>query len=361
MLTMIKRSQNKSSGRNAKTSTLLSSPPEDNLVKEKDSTLSQLRKKLRSLSQFLIAKQTRARAHHRPLGKENIMFKKVFYLAVALATAAALTACGGGGGSGPAESNSSAVTSPPAVNPPVVTLSVTTALSAPNTALTIQQGLGNAPVTFSWVATGSVTLKCGTATVATGATGPATFSAPLGTTSCQLFDGTNALGSAIVVTATCASGNEGSTGTCKAVAASAWWPPATITSTGVKVSGANQLPPGCNRAADQCWRDSVANGTVKFVATTATGANPRPIVFAFFRNTASAFGVTGLWNVLPFYADDGSLAASDISGGIASEVDWVSTNSNGAVMHDKTSGVCSELYYFASGSTWSTRPVTCPF
>ncbi len=78
---------------------------------------------------------------------------------------------------------------------------------------------------------------------------------------------------------------------------------------GYQISGANQLPAGCISVEQQCWKDAVANGKVKFAATSATmtGYNSRPVVFAYFRNTETAFGVTGLWNTLVMYADDGSI------------------------------------------------------
>ena len=144
--------------------------------------------------------------------------------------------------------------------------------------------------------------------------------------------------------------------------ASDWWPPATITPMGVKVFGANQLPAGCNSWTQQCWKDAVANGTVKFIATSATmtGYNNRPVVFAYFRNTTTAFGVNGQWNFLPIYADDGSLVGSDISGGTSAEIDWANTNAIGIIFHDKTNGGCGQYAWDASYKVWYAQPVTCP-
>ena len=139
---------------------------------------------------------------------------------------------------------------------------------------------------------------------------------------------------------------------------------------GVKVFGAGQLPTGCNTWKDQCWADSVANGTVKWIATTATmtGYNNRPIVFAFIHNTT-----TGLWDDVPFYADDGT-TFTDISGGVSSEIDWVygtdytDGTPNGIILHDKSTGLCFEDRWYPAGdpsgnsNVWATNGVvvTCP-
>ncbi|MEK7604725.1 MAG: hypothetical protein AAB442_02950 [Patescibacteria group bacterium] len=143
----------------------------------------------------------------------------------------------------------------------------------------------------------------------------------------------------------------------------AWWAAARIYAMGVKVVGANQLPPGCNTWAQQCWKEAVANGTVKFVATSAADHTGRPIIFAFFRNNTTMFGVTGLWETLPVYADDGTFAGSDIGGGVASEVDLIFGSLNGGVVHEVASDRCFEKYYFVNpqngGTSWSVRPVTC--
>ncbi len=150
--------------------------------------------------------------------------------------------------------------------------------------------------------------------------------------------------------------------------APATWPPATITPVGVKVFGANQLPAGCTSASQQCWKDAVANGTVKFISTPAlmTSFNNRPVVFAYFRNTTVAFGVNGLWNYLAFYADDGSLVGSDIYGGTSSEIDWVYGNTSGILVHEKSTGLCIQTAWDAIHQIWNVNgtgtgtPVPCP-
>ncbi len=124
---------------------------------------------------------------------------------------------------------------------------------------------------------------------------------------------------------------------------------------GVKVSGANQLPSGCNSASQSCWQASIANGTVKLVATSAVGANKRPVLFAYFQNTTAIFSVSGLWNTIPIYADDGSLVGPDIAGGSAQLIDWVDGMSGGIISHvPPASCVMTDI-------TGSSTPVSpCP-
>lgn len=137
-----------------------------------------------------------------------------------------------------------------------------------------------------------------------------------------------------------------------------WWngTQVAIYPMGTKVVGANQLPQGCNSWSQQCWKDSVANGTVKFVSSEGKNLTGRNIVFAYFRNTTVMFGADGLWNYLPFYADTGEAASQDISGGDATSVDYVVGNQVGVVI--SAGGQCYERYF--NGSTgWNNRSVAC--
>lgn len=138
------------------------------------------------------------------------------------------------------------------------------------------------------------------------------------------------------------------------------WPPRYLAPIGVKVTSPETLPENCNHSTDVCWGESVAQGKVKFVATGVIDSTGREILFAYFRNTSTSFGVTGLYNYLPFYKDDGSRVLSDISGGSASEIDWVYGTRNGLIIHEKSSNNCYEQYLSGNGSVWSNRPVTCP-
>ena len=143
---------------------------------------------------------------------------------------------------------------------------------------------------------------------------------------------------------------------------------ACIAPMGVKVGNVGQLPVGCTSWKQQCWKDAVANGTVKFIATSAkmTGYNDRPVMKAYFRNTSTQFGVTGLWNALEFYADDGSPIGADISGGGSSEVDWVYGTAKGHIAHEKQTDLCYEIAWNAAEKAWDVNgtgvgtPVRCP-
>lgn len=309
----------------------------------------------RTLLMFSLSKkpQHRTKVHQRPKGQKESDMKTLIKGFASLAILAALAACGGGGGDSP--------TTPPPAPSATYRLEITT------TSVTIQADQSFAQATETWSTTnaGTVTLKDSASnTIGSGPSGSTVVNVPVGVATYTLYDGATAVKS-VTITGTCVSGTSANgAGVCKAPVVAASWPPANITSTmATQVFGANQLPVGCNHAADQCWRDAVANGTVKFLATTAvmTGLNNRPIDYAYFRNTSTQFGVTGLWNVLPIYADDGSLAASDIFAGGSSEVDWVYVNPNGggAISHEKSTGLCYELY-FTLANSWSSRSVTCP-
>lgn len=106
----------------------------------------------------------------------------------------------------------------------------------------------------------------------------------------------------------------------------------------------------------------MANGTVKFVATTAkmTGYSDRPVMFAYFRNTTTMFGVTGLWNYLAVYSDDGSPVGADIFGGSYTEVDVVYGTAKGIIAHEKPTGLCYEQAWDASAKNWYSQPTACP-
>lgn len=134
-----------------------------------------------------------------------------------------------------------------------------------------------------------------------------------------------------------------------------------VADTNTKIFTANQLPSGCNSLASQCWKDAIANGTVKFIATTATmtNYNSRPVMFAYFRNTTTFFGVTGMWNYLPIYADDGSLVDQDISGGVAQEIDWVLGNDLGILVHVKETNTCVQRSWNLLQKTWTDAPAPC--
>ena len=111
----------------------------------------------------------------------------------------------------------------------------------------------------------------------------------------------------------------------------AWWPP-TFIPQGVKnyldatqatpgsvvnatFPGQTQsglLPPACRITGDDCWKEAVRNGTIKFVSTTAVDqVQPtRPIAFCFYKTVDTIFFPnlrTTFYCIKPFFADDGTL------------------------------------------------------
>lgn len=162
---------------------------------------------------------------------------------------------------------------------------------------------------------------------------------------------------------------------------------ACVTPMGQKVFGTNTLPGVCN--LNPCWTNSMTNGTVKWIATSAmsTGAIPaanstRPMVFAYYSDYASAAPNTGplLWQVAPVYADTGALALPTFFGGVNSnpsisaspvggdtaEIDWVVGTEQGLVAHYKSSGRCYLANWSQALNGWNsfnmtTQPsMTCP-
>ncbi len=163
---------------------------------------------------------------------------------------------------------------------------------------------------------------------------------------------------------------------------------ACVTPMGQKVYGANTLPGLCQSTSKLCWTDSVANGTVKWIATSAmsTGAIPvansaRPMVFAYYSNYAGQIPGTGplFWKVAPVYADTGALAmpslgfvntnpalSASLEGGEIAEIDWVMGTERGLIVHYKASGGCYLADWNQAFNGWNSfnmtsRPsITCP-
>jgi hypothetical protein len=267
-----------------------------------------------------------------------------------LATAFLLVACGGGGGGG----SSGGGGSTPDTTPPVLTL----ATSSPATTTTTIVFTSDEDLS----GTVSVTVKNGTATVAGATALGAAGRSIVWTPSASLAFSTSY---SVSASASDLSGNVGTaTGVVMTVAdPTAWWPPATITPVGVKVFGAAQIPAGCTSWFQQCWKDLVKSGGMKFIETPAvmTGVNSRPIVFAFYQNAS------GIWKVLPMYRDTGELVSSDISSGVSIEIDWAQGTTLGGAFHEKTSGDCYETTWFPPTTTpgvrsaeWANTKVTCP-
>ena len=141
---------------------------------------------------------------------------------------------------------------------------------------------------------------------------------------------------------------------------------------GVKVTGTNKLPAGCLDVHDQCWRDSVANGTVKWILTpaVATGVDNRPVAFAYFFNAATPSPTNGNYNSTIFFADTGLPISNRISDGNISEIDWVIGTAKGLISHYKPlvgSAYCLEMSWYppttqtgVNSNIWMWVEVACP-
>lgn len=306
--------------------------------------------------------KTEHRAHW---AKEKVMTKlmnpRAFGALATLAVAFALTACGGGGGGG-----TPVVTPPPVTDttPPVLTLATSSPAALTTTiVVTSNEALGG-NVAISVQAptgatiTGSTTLNQGnlgmTWTNQSGAALACNTAYKVTATATDLASNVGTLSASTVTTAGCPGGY--------------WNPKPTFIPQGTSMTAPNQLPAGCTTKTQQCWKDAVMNGMVKLSPTTATqvGENSRPIVFAYFKNTSCQFGVCGLWNYLPMYADTGELVGGDINGGVSSEVDPVVTNALGIIVRDKPSNTCYQVAWDATHHVWNVNgngtntPVACP-
>lgn len=132
---------------------------------------------------------------------------------------------------------------------------------------------------------------------------------------------------------------------------------------GTKVVGANRLPEGCVDWKNQCWRDSVANGTVKWIATpaTMTGANSRPIVFAYFINVAPVSALSGPYSTTIFFADNGEALSNNIDRGVIDVIDWVYGTPKGLIEHSATDSHCYEMSWYPSPyNVWNNDLIACP-
>lgn len=258
---------------------------------------------------------------------------------------AILTGCGGGGGSG------GGVTPPPPVNA-VISVSVTPFDGATNVARDSKVVMTYSVTSGTYTST-TGTLSCdGTSFVLAQttdlATRKVTFSPstalPYGST-CIAQGVATASGqdggsqaniswksTFTVLPLTCPSGQEVKNGVCVPVVTT-WWPPAFVPM-GTKVyldsatapSGAvtnatfpgqtqsGLLPTACKITGDDCWKEAVRNGTIKFISTTATDQTNRPIVFGVYK-TVSTVVFPGQNKTLycnkPFFSDDGSLVATN--------------------------------------------------
>jgi len=141
----------------------------------------------------------------------------------------------------------------------------------------------------------------------------------------------------------------------------AGWPPANITPIGVGVAGANKLPAGCTSFTQQCFKDAIASGLVKVVASGGTDSTGDTVVWEYFQNN------NGNWEVRPVYAKNGTFASiGDIGGGYLSEIDKIWGSAKGVIYHAVVGNVCYEVAYNKDQNSWVINgggvgtPITCP-
>jgi hypothetical protein len=109
-----------------------------------------------------------------------------------------------------------------------------------------------------------------------------------------------------------------------------------------------RLPVTCISETQQCWKDLVTSGAIKWLTTPAvmTGYNGRPITIAVYIDNKIGYnGQDGLYHAQLVYADTGEKAgAIDITdGGLAVDLDWIVGNAQGALFRDKRDGNCWQL------------------
>lgn len=135
----------------------------------------------------------------------------------------------------------------------------------------------------------------------------------------------------------------------------------------------NRLPTQCTSDAQQCWKDLLANGSIKWAATSATMTGTtlanRPIVIGLYVDNKIGYnGQDGLFHFQVYFADTGERAVgNDItSGGLAVDLDWVYGNNLGALLRDKRDGACWQLKWNppttqsgVDSNVWNFRQVNC--
>jgi hypothetical protein len=292
--------------------------------------------------------------HRRIRGTNTLKEVEIMKIATiaGLVLAFTLAACGGGGGGG--------TTTPPPPPPPTDTTKPTftfVSSTASSVVVKASEAVMTSGASVSLVDGGAV--KSGSTTLGTDQM-TMTWTSTSGDLACGKTY-------TVAATATDLAGNASAppatpmTLTTTACPTSYWNPVPTFTAMGTKVFGANQLPAGCTSQSMQCWKDAVANGTVKFVATTATmtGLNSRPIVFAYYK---TADGLK--WNTQPYYADTGEAVSGDLTGGSTVNIDMVVGNVPGMIFRVGTS--CGQIKWYPAGdpsgnsNVWASAAASCP-
>lgn len=295
-----------------------------------------------------------------------------------------LAACGGGSPAGNTCSNGASdypTCTPPTAAPTITLASVTPAQGAVDVPVATD-------VTFVYNYTDTTSFTTGTASATCNGTAVAsTVGTPTNdagkhqvTVTISVSSMPNGTGCTVSLNTVTATGTGGSKNASTAsvsfttVAAASWWPPKTIAPMGTKVYGTDavRLPVSCTSETEQCWKDLVMSGDIKWVSTSVTmvGFNNRPIVIAVFVDNKVGYnGQDGLYHTHLFYADTGEKATNqDITdGGNAIDLDWVVGNAEGALLRDKRDSKCWQLKWNppttqtgVSSNVWDYTQVTCP-
>lgn len=174
------------------------------------------------------------------------------------------------------------------------------------------------------------------------------------------------------------------------VAPVAWWPPTFVSMTymyldltkasaGAVVNAtypgqaqSGLLPPACKRIGDDCWKEAVRNGTVRFTNIKGVNANQpsRAVVYGFYK-TVSTLTMPGkmVYCAKPFYADDGTLAFGGGSGDVEDRCSpdegmYLVEKDLGVILQGKNSLTGVSACFYRSYSTlydgWLTTEAACP-
>lgn len=158
---------------------------------------------------------------------------------------------------------------------------------------------------------------------------------------------------------------------CDATTGAMWNNTYCVIPQGVKVTSPKSIPDGCTNWQDKCWQDSIANGTVKLIATSAKmtglpGYDGRSLMYAYYLNTGGTTATSGPYSVQLLYADTGApVSATTLAQGFGTAVDWIQGTTKGALFHG-ADGTCWENQWFGPDSTsgnrnvWVNVPATCP-
>jgi hypothetical protein len=260
---------------------------------------------------------------------------------------ALITACGGGGGSpSPA----------PAASAPSLTQKGSITVSAVNCTIPEGQKSCSVTATYSSQNASGVHLNDQDVILINGAQGTVVVQVTFSGAALSLWSSNALLDGPVALSATCAPGlSADASNFCRDMS---WPPPVTsVYKMHETVRGVNQLPVGCTSALQTCWKESIQNGTVKFLETSQL-VDGKQIILAVFYNRTEAQGFLGTFNVWPLYAADGSNAGGSLGSGETNTVSVLQSNENGAVVQDQNTGGCFQKLLTPLG--WTYAPAECP-